>query len=150
MNQRIFLGLIGVTALAAMTALAQTSPSAASKSTKAAANSKTPWGEPDLQGTWTSDDTWGVPFERPKNFGTRATLTEDEMKDRAKNISRNEEFVESGGENHSPAKAQIDAAAKGTLGRICAQAIAADFADCRSAGWQASPIDARGAGLAGR
>src|SRR5580698_2467870 len=113
MNQRIFLRLFGVTVLAAMTALGQSSPSAASTSSKAAANSKTPWGEPDLQGTWTSDDTWGVPFERPKNFGTRATLTEDEMKDRAKNISRNEEFVESGGENHSPAKAQIDAAAKG-------------------------------------
>ena len=41
-----------------------------------------PWGDPDLQGTWTSDDTWGVPFERPKTFGTRATLTEDELKDR--------------------------------------------------------------------
>ena len=48
---------------------------------------KTPWGDPDLQGTWTSDDTWGVPFERPKNFGTRATLTEDELKDRAEECS---------------------------------------------------------------
>lgn len=113
MNQRIFLGMIGVTALAAATALGQASSAAPVKNAKAAAEAKTPWGDPDIQGTWTSDDTWGVPFERPKNFGTRATLTEDEMKDRAKNISRNEEFVESGGANHSPAKAQIDAAAKG-------------------------------------
>jgi hypothetical protein len=74
---------------------------------------KTPWGDPDIQGTWTSDDTWGVPFERPKNFGTRATLTEDELKAREKTVSNSEEFIETGGANHSPAKAQIDAAAKG-------------------------------------
>jgi hypothetical protein len=110
MNQRIFLALIGVTALAAMGLLGQS----------ASTTGKTPWGEPDLQGTWTSDDTWGVPFERPKNFGTRATLTEDEMKDRAKNISRNEEFVDTGlregpgGSNaHSPAVAELQAKAKG-------------------------------------
>ena len=26
---------------------------------------RTPWGDPDLQGTWSSDDEAGVPFERP-------------------------------------------------------------------------------------
>ena len=47
---------------------------------------KTAWGDPDLQGTFTSDDSWGVPFERPKQFGTRTTLTEQELADRAKRI----------------------------------------------------------------
>jgi len=47
---------------------------------------KTPWGEPDLQGIFTSDDSWGVPFERPKQFGTRTTLTEQELAERAKRI----------------------------------------------------------------
>jgi hypothetical protein len=47
---------------------------------------KTPWGDPDLQGIFTSDDSWGVPFERPKQFGTRATLTEDEVAAREKRI----------------------------------------------------------------
>jgi len=74
---------------------------------------KTPWGAPDLEGTWTSDDTWGVPFERPKKFGTRATLTEDELKDREKNVERSEEFVDTGGENHSPAVAELEAKEKG-------------------------------------
>lgn len=75
---------------------------------------KTPWGKPDLQGTWTSDDTWGVPFERPKQFGTRATLTEDELKQREQNVSHSEEFIENGGgDTHSPAKAELDAKAKG-------------------------------------
>ncbi len=47
---------------------------------------KTPWGEPDLQGIFTSDDSWGVPFERPKHFGTRTALTEQELAERAKRI----------------------------------------------------------------
>jgi hypothetical protein len=40
---------------------------------------KTPWGEPDLQGTWTSQAELGVPFERPATFGTRQALTDEEF-----------------------------------------------------------------------
>src|SRR5947209_2149141 len=47
---------------------------------------KTAWGDPDLQGTFTSDDAHGVPFERPKQFGTRKTLTEQEQAERAKHV----------------------------------------------------------------
>lgn len=116
MNQRTFLLMSAVAAVAAVAPPgSMAGQSAAAKVDKAATSTaKTPWGDPDLQGTWTSDDTWGVPFERPKQFGTRATLTEDEIKDRQKNISRNEEFIESGGgATHSPAKAQLDAKEKG-------------------------------------
>ncbi len=128
MNHRIFLGLVAVAAvgvaalIAAVPAVAQTS-AAAKPDAKAVRSSakpdapfvapKTPWGDPDLQGTWTSDDTWGVPFERPKNFGTRATLTEDELKARAMNVQHSEEFIESGGTNHSPALAELQAKEKG-------------------------------------
>lgn len=129
MNQRTFLISAGATLLGTLLAA---SPLAAQSSTTAAAkpapgtaavfgndvpsSAKTPWGDPDLQGTWTSDDTWGVPFERPKNFGTRATLTEDELKDRQKRVVQSEEFVDSGsrgGSNHSPAVAQLEAKEKG-------------------------------------
>jgi hypothetical protein len=27
---------------------------------------KTPWGDPDLQGVWSSDDTQGIPMQRPQ------------------------------------------------------------------------------------
>ena len=27
---------------------------------------RTPWGDPDLQGVWSSDEEAGVPFERPR------------------------------------------------------------------------------------
>jgi hypothetical protein len=30
---------------------------------------RTPWGDPDLQGVWSSDDTSGIPRERPKEMG---------------------------------------------------------------------------------
>ena len=40
---------------------------------------KTPWGEPDLQGLWTSEPELGVPFERSKEFGERQTLTDAEF-----------------------------------------------------------------------
>jgi len=57
---------------------------------------KTVWGDPDLQGTWTSDDLQGVPVERPKEFGTRRFLTEEEMKDRDGRIGRILQSVETG------------------------------------------------------
>jgi hypothetical protein len=46
---------------------------------------KTPWGDPDLRGTYTSDNSIGVPFERPPQYGDRATLDEHEFaaRDRA-------------------------------------------------------------------
>jgi len=43
---------------------------------------RTPWGEPDLQGTWTSQAELGVPFERPATFGTRQMLSDDEFAQR--------------------------------------------------------------------
>ena len=51
------------------------SPSAAGSS----AVPRTPWGDPDLQGGWTSQGELGVPFERPKEFGTRQELTDEEF-----------------------------------------------------------------------
>ena len=39
---------------------------------------RTPWGDPDLQGTYTTDNSIGVPLERPTQFGTRAELTDEE------------------------------------------------------------------------
>ena len=45
---------------------------------------KTAWGDPDLQGVWTSDDSYGVPFQRPKRYGNRKQLTDEELAERAK------------------------------------------------------------------
>src|SRR5688572_11619461 len=42
----------------------------------------TPWGEPDLQGTWTAEAELSVPFERPREYGTRQVLSDAEFKQR--------------------------------------------------------------------
>ena len=34
-------------------------------------SARTPWGDPDLQGEWTTEGEYGVPLERPAQFGTR-------------------------------------------------------------------------------
>ncbi len=44
---------------------------------------RTSWGDPSLEGTWTSDDMRSVPRERPEEFGDREHLTEDEFAERA-------------------------------------------------------------------
>src|SRR5262245_31305051 len=51
-------------------------------------NPRTSWGDPDLRGTYTSDNSIGVPFERPTQFGERAELTDEEY---AAKVSANEE-----------------------------------------------------------
>src|SRR5688500_11475962 len=45
---------------------------------------RTPWGHPDLEGIWTTDDMRGVPTSRPATFGTRMYLTDEEFAARAK------------------------------------------------------------------
>ena len=102
---------------------AQPEPAAASKSDGPYVVPKTAWGAPDLQGTWTSDDMRGVPFERPKKFGTRATLTEDELKEREKSVENSEEFVDTGGKDHSPAYSEIQEKSKGQATTVTAKAV---------------------------
>src|SRR5262245_8344850 len=43
---------------------------------------KTPWGDPNLQGTWPSGQMIEVPFERPEAFGARAELNDAELAER--------------------------------------------------------------------
>jgi hypothetical protein len=49
---------------------------------------RTPWGDPDLGGVWTTDDMRSVPRERPKEFGTRRYLTDEEY---ASRVTRDEQ-----------------------------------------------------------
>jgi hypothetical protein len=44
---------------------------------------RTAWGHPDLEGIWTTDDMRGVPMSRPRQFGTRQHLTDEEFAARA-------------------------------------------------------------------
>lgn len=54
---------------------------------------RTPWGHPDLQGTYSNDDETGTPMERPKELEGRtlADITPEELKKIVK--ERNDRFV---------------------------------------------------------
>ena len=75
-----------ILALTAQPAVAQAAktPSTA----KTWVQSKTPWGDPDLQGTWTSDDCIGTPMNRPANFGNRSYFTEQELAQRQSQLDK--------------------------------------------------------------
>ncbi len=60
---------------------------------------RTPWGDPDIAGAWTSDDMRGVPRERDAQLGTRRYLTDDEFAKRTTTDAqgRDREAARSGG-----------------------------------------------------
>src|SRR5215831_8181928 len=51
-------------------------------STQRSESWKTPWGDPDLQGTWSSDDLRGIPVQRADEFAGRAELSDEEFSKR--------------------------------------------------------------------
>jgi hypothetical protein len=55
---------------------------------------RTPWGDPDLQGTWSGTESLGVPTERDRTLGDRNTLTQAEFEARQLRLS---ERASSGG-----------------------------------------------------
>jgi len=58
--------------LATISASAQTAPADRSRpAAKAYTPGRTPWGDPDLQGTFTNKDENGIPLERPSQFEGR-------------------------------------------------------------------------------
>jgi hypothetical protein len=72
-----------VSALLAAVTLALVPVRTMSQATQSAAKTpaawQTPWGHPDLQGTWTTDAEISVLFERPAAFGERALLNDQEL-----------------------------------------------------------------------
>ncbi len=79
--------LVAVTAIFALTA----EPAIGQTVKTAPAAPKTPWGDPDLQGTWTSDDCIGTPLNRPANFGDRLSYTEQELAQRQSQLDKQQQ-----------------------------------------------------------
>jgi len=78
--------VVAVVFLAFVSGVAASGEAPQDSSAPADANSsapRTPWGDPDLQGFWSTDDSIGVPVERPDRFGDRLFLTDEEIADRA-------------------------------------------------------------------
>ena len=67
---------LGTTGPALAQAKASAEASAAANVNPKWAVPKMPWGHPDLEGIWTSDDMRGVPTARPNEYGTSRNLTD--------------------------------------------------------------------------
>jgi len=95
MQRRLMTAGTLVTVLACL-ALAQVSLSGQGAAVTATAapgravstTARTPWGDPDFSGVWSSDDMRGIPRERPDEFGTRRFLTDEEL---AKRVQRDDQ-----------------------------------------------------------
>jgi hypothetical protein len=88
MKLPFFASMAALAAVSAMPGLAQ---SKAASATKTWTQPKTPWGDPDLQGTWTSDDCIGTPMNRAVNLGDREYYTEQELGQRETQIERQQQ-----------------------------------------------------------
>src|SRR5918999_647676 len=76
MKTRMCLALVAALAVASATLVAQSSGSYKAP--------RTPWGDPDLQGTWNGNDLQGIPMQRAESLGTRTMLNDDEYAQRVK------------------------------------------------------------------
>ncbi len=53
---------------------------------------RTSWGHPSFEGAWSTDDFRGVPVTRPREQGTRTSLTPEEFAKRAQDIESGRDF----------------------------------------------------------
>jgi len=60
---------------------------------------RTPWGDPDLQGTWPIAHLMSVPLQRPPQYGDRLHFTEEELAQQRKAIEeQNQRYAEENAE----------------------------------------------------
>jgi hypothetical protein len=91
-KSRIILA-VGASAFAAVLGAQLAPPTSADgdKTSSGAWLQRTPWGDPDLQGEWTSEGEFGVPLERPPQFGTQRFLTDEEYAERLEGVRARDE-----------------------------------------------------------
>ena len=75
---------------------------------------KTPWGEPDLQGTYNANDLQGIPMQRAQTVGTRYKLSDDEFKQRV--AQRDQNVANDNSDEFSLDRAEEFEARFGTVG----------------------------------
>jgi hypothetical protein len=56
----------------------------------------TPWGEPDLRGTWPINHLIGVPQVRPAEYGDQAILTDEEFAEKQASVAARDERFQGG------------------------------------------------------
>ncbi len=75
---------------------------------------KTPWGEPDLQGTFNANDLQGIPMQRAQAVGTRYRLSDEEFNQRV--TQRDQNVANDNSDEFSLDRAEEFEARFGTVG----------------------------------
>ena len=75
----VALAAFSATGVAGQTATVGRSAAAGKSAATKTSSPRTPWGDPDLQGVWTSDSEMGLPFERPTEYGAKQVLDGEEL-----------------------------------------------------------------------
>ena len=76
--------------VSAIAATAQTRVAPKSGGSEARAQPRTPWGDPDLQDIWSTEDLRDIPHERPDEFAGRLLLNDEEFAARQARAKRDE------------------------------------------------------------
>jgi hypothetical protein len=109
---------LAIVAAAALTAGRVAGQSAAPASNGVPASTykvpKTPWGEPDLQGTFNGNDLQGIPMQRAESVGTRYLLNDDEFRQRV--AQRDQNLANDNSDEFSLERAEEFEARFGTVG----------------------------------
>jgi hypothetical protein len=89
-------------AIALAVALAQPAEQRTNRPADPAARRWTPprttWGDPDLEGVWTSDNNFSIPLERPAQAGDKAFLEGNDLQEALANRAKTIAAVATGGE----------------------------------------------------
>jgi hypothetical protein len=75
---------------------------------------KTPWGEPDIQGTFNANDLQGIPMQRAESVGTRYRLTDNEFNQRV--AQRDQNVADDNSDEFTLERAEEFEARFGTVG----------------------------------
>src|SRR5437867_7410829 len=87
MIHRFHISIVMLAVVSALVALAPVSGAAQGTWTP----TKTPWGDTDVQGIYSSDDLMETPIERPAEFGERLHFTEAELAEAAAQLAKRAE-----------------------------------------------------------
>jgi hypothetical protein len=90
----VAVGLLALGAIAAPLTYLTAQPSTKDSGWKL---ERTPWGHPDLTGTFSSDDMRGVPLQRAEEYGDRLYLTDEEFAERQERNNTEVARLDAGG-----------------------------------------------------
>ena len=104
---------------------------------------QTPWGDPDLQGTW--NNITGIPLERPAELSGKEFFTQEEAVQFAQETLRRVDRDRRDGEHRKGRWARVQRILVGSRNEVSDSTEHSDVADRRSDGWSITDVDSAGA-----